>query len=530
MKEKILIIRFGSLGDIVLTSPTVTNLKINYPQSHIVYLCKEKYRSLVELIDGIDEIVTLPDNTSLAKYFKLLIELDKYNFDITVDLHGNIRSWWGRKIISADKVVVYPKRRMERLMAVKNKVIPDYWPHTIDLYNEAIKKLKARVYSKRPMLKIPEIVFDDSINQFIKNNKVFIVVAPGASYPTKQWPLERFAEMAVNLHKSDGVGIIWAITSTDEGKESPEKNINSSHFLKLVDCPLKKLTAIISKAALTVANDSGVAHLSSSVGTLVMAFFGPTHPVLGFAPRGLHDRVMQVNESCRPCSLHGEKKCYRDKQYCFTRIRPEIVSNAVAEILRFDINNHRAVFIDRDGTLIVDKHFLSHPDEIEFIPGTIEALKIVQRLGYKIVVISNQSGVARGFFDINTVEKVNARLVEMLVTHNVYVDAIYYCPHHPEGTVDEYAVECNCRKPSAGMAEDAAYQLGINLQKSFVIGDKVDDINLGKVIGATSIMVKTGYGNKQKEEIEALDFYKEIPIVEDLLDAVNYLKAVKEND
>lgn len=530
MKEKILIIRFGSLGDIVLTSSTVTNLKINYPQSHIVYLCKEKYRSVVELIDGVDEIVTLPDTASLMKYFKLLIELDKYNFDIIVDLHGNIRSWWGRKIISADKVVVYPKRRYERLMAVKNKVIPDSWPHTIDLYNEAVKKLKAKVYSKRPVLKIPEIIFDDPFNQFVKNNKVFIVVAPGASYPTKQWPLERFAEMAVNLHKSDKVGIIWAITSIDEGKASPEGNIDRSQFLKLVDSPLANLTTVISQAALTIANDSGVAHLSSSVGTPVMALFGPTHPVLGFAPRGLHDRVMQVNESCRPCSLHGEKKCYRDKQYCFTRIRPEIVSNAAAEMLRSDINKNRAVFVDRDGTLIVDKHFLSNPDEIEFIPGTIEALKIIQQSDFKIVVISNQSGVARGFFDINTVEKVNARLVEMLVTHHIYVDAMYYCPHHPEGTVDEYAVECNCRKPSAGMVEDAAFQLGINLQKSFVIGDKVDDINLGKVIGARAIMVKTGYGDKQKEEIEALDFYKETPIVEDLLEAVNYLKAVREND
>lgn len=445
-------------------------------------------------------------------------------------MHGNIRSWIARKIISAERKVVYPKRRYERILAVKRKVLPPTWPHTIDLYNEAVKKLGAKVYCKRPFLKISERELDKPVEHIIKKHERYVVIAPGATHPNKQWHIERFAEVAVNLHRAEQVGIVWAVTGADTKKASPVNEIEATSFVGLVDYPVEKLINVISKAVLTIANDSGVAHISSSVGTPVIALFGPTHPTLGFAPRGLHDRIIEVEEPCRPCSLHGNKKCYRSERYCFNRIGAEMVTEAALKTIKADVKNRAAVLVDRDGTIIVDKYFLSNPDEIEFEHGSVEALRMIQESAYKIVIVSNQSGVARGTFDIESVEKVNSRLMELLAREHIYIDALYYCPHHPRGNLNTYTMECDCRKPAAGMAEQAAYQVGIDLRKSCVIGDKAEDVILSKVIGADSLMVRTGHGEKQQDIIDPDGFYRNVKIVDNLLAAAVYLKELKSHD
>ena len=378
MNRKILIIRLGSLGDIILTSSAVINLKIAFPDSRVTYLCKEKYRPVVELVDGVDEIVTLPDDVSSIGFFKLLVELDRQDFDCVIDLHGNLRSWFARKTVSANQTVTYPKRRYDRIASVKRKIIPEIWPHTIDLYNEAIEEVGATPYSTRPVLRIPENDQNDELSGFIDGNERYVVIAPGAAHPNKQWPLERFAEAAVKLHKSEKVGIVWAVTADDEGKATPGSEIDDRAFLELIDYPFKKLLNLIAGASLTIANDSGIAHASSAVGTPVIAVFGPTHPSLGFAPRGMFDRVIEVDESCRPCSLHGKKACYRDQRYCFDRIKPDDVCAAAAEILAADKLSSPAVFADRDGTIIIDKNFLKDPDDVEFEDGSAQAIDLLK--------------------------------------------------------------------------------------------------------------------------------------------------------
>ncbi len=152
----------------------------------------------------------------------------------------------------------------------------------------------------------------------------------------------------------------------------------------------------------------------------------------------------------------------------------------------------RAVFIDRDGTINVDKDYLTDPDEIEFIEGSPEAIKLANSLGLKVVVISNQSGVARGMMTTNQVDSVNARLVQLLGEKGAIVDAIYYCPHHPD-----YGerVKCTCRKPGIGMLLRAKEELDLDLDGSFVIGDKWVDVKCGENAGALTSLVRTGYGD-----------------------------------
>jgi D,D-heptose 1,7-bisphosphate phosphatase len=520
MKKKFLVLRFSSLGDIVLTSSTLINIKITYPSSTISFLCKERYKEIAEQLPGIDEILTIPDKISLKNYYKFILELDNNNFSDIVDLHGNFRSWVARKLITADNKVVYPKRRMERTLLVKSKIVPRYYPHTIDSYNHALRELGIKTYCHRPQLSVENTIHDNEINEFLRKNNDLVVVAPGATHRTKQWPIDNFVELAKMLHENEKLSIVWAITESELGKPTPKDIVDSRNYLELVNYPIEKLSNIISKAKMTIANDSGVMHISSAVGTPVTAIFGPTHPALGFYPKGLYDYVVQTDESCRPCSLHGAKECYRDSQYCFDKLEPERIYNNIKSRLDLILNQNKAVFVDRDGTIIVEKYFQYNPDEIELIDGSAEGLRILQEKGFKLIVVSNQSGVARGKFDIENVEMMNQRLTEILADETVYLDAIYYCPHYNEGTIPEYSIACNCRKPDIGMAEQAAHQFSLNLRNSFVIGDKLDDINLGQAIGAKSFLVKTGYGAKNAHKLKDINFDGRVKIKPNLLESV----------
>jgi len=520
MKRRILIIRLGSLGDIILTSPVIINLKIEYPDSHISFLCKERYREAAELLPGVDQVITISDDISARQYIGALLKIDRENFHLVFDLHGNMRSWLARKAIVSDQTFVYPKRRYERMVAVKRKVIPRVWPHTIDLYNETALESGAKPVCRRPVLNIPDGALQGPARDFADRNKDYVVVAPGAAHPNKQWPMQRFAEVANTLYERDNVSIVWAVTGSDAEGAIPER-VPGESLLCVADYPMTALAALISSALLTVANDSGIAHASTATGTPVVALFGPTHPCLGFAPKGLFDRVIEVDEFCRPCSLHGKKPCYRDSRYCFDRIEPETVSDAASAVIEFRRSSSPAVFVDRDGTIIVEKNFLADPDGIQFEAGSVEALRMFKDRGFKIVVVSNQSGVARGHYGIETVERVNRRLMELLAAEGIEVDAVYYCPHHVKGTRREFAVSCQCRKPAAGMAETAAYQLNLNLRKSYVIGDKIDDVNFARVIGARSVMVSTGYGQTDSEILKTGIFYDGVTVTPNLLEAAN---------
>jgi D-glycero-D-manno-heptose 1,7-bisphosphate phosphatase len=183
-----------------------------------------------------------------------------------------------------------------------------------------------------------------------------------------------------------------------------------------------------------------------------------------------------------------------------------------------------ALFVDRDGTLIVNKHYLADPGQVELIDGSVEALRLARQQGYKIIIVSNQSGVARGYHGYEDVERVNARVVELLAHQGLGVDAIYFCPHHErKGRVPEYSVPCGCRKPAPGMAETAALEHGLDLRRSVVVGDSLADYNLGRVIGARSVLVRTGYGASVIEKQQTLIEQGGITVAENLLHAVREL-------
>lgn len=139
-----------------------------------------------------------------------------------------------------------------------------------------------------------------------------------------------------------------------------------------------------------------------------------------------------------------------------------------------DVN--KAFFLDRDGTINVDTGYVGNPDDVRLLPGVIEAIRKMNERGYLVIVISNQSGVARGYFGIEAVEKVNTRINEILVEHHAHIDAFYYCPHLADATVQEFAIDCDCRKPKLGLFKKAIEDYDLDVKLCYACGDKQRDV------------------------------------------------------
>ena len=178
---------------------------------------------------------------------------------------------------------------------------------------------------------------------------------------------------------------------------------------------------------------------------------------------------------------------------------------------------HAAVFMDRDGTINEEVGYLSRLDLLKLIPGTPEAIRLINEAGMITVVVTNQSGVARGYFSEDFVETVHRRINEMLQEQGARIDRFYFCPHHPVYGNGPYKIACSCRKPESGLFLRASEELDIDLARSYVVGDMLKDIDAGKRVGARGVLVRTGYG----QNITQTD--KPVYIAEDVLDAVKWI-------
>lgn len=178
----------------------------------------------------------------------------------------------------------------------------------------------------------------------------------------------------------------------------------------------------------------------------------------------------------------------------------------------------KCVFLDRDGTINREVGYLCEVENLEILENVVEGLRLLQQ-EYLLIVISNQSGVARGYFSETKVDRINAEITKRLEQHNVFIQEFFYCPHHPEGIVKEYAKVCDCRKPNIGLIERARKKYDVDISKSYMIGDKISDLLLAKNAGCKGIFVKTGYDLQGKEQIKQLSDY----ISDSLLEAAEWI-------
>ena len=176
------------------------------------------------------------------------------------------------------------------------------------------------------------------------------------------------------------------------------------------------------------------------------------------------------------------------------------------------VTKRRFVLLDRDGTIIVERNYLSDPDQVELLPHAVEGLRRLSLAGLGLIIITNQSAIGRGMFDITRLAQIHNRLIGLLESERITLDGIYVCPHRPEDG-------CDCRKPKQGLVVQAALELGFDPSATFVIGDNVADIQLGHAIGATTILVRTGYGAKVETSKAVMPHH----VVNDLLEAAELI-------
>lgn len=193
-----------------------------------------------------------------------------------------------------------------------------------------------------------------------------------------------------------------------------------------------------------------------------------------------------------------------------------------------NMEKRKAIFLDRDGTINKEVEYLYKPSEFSFIPGVIDAIKIFKELGYLVIVITNQSGVARGYYtekDILVLHNYMNTELEKNISKDIKFDACYYCPHHPDGTIEKYSINCNCRKPNIGMIKQAIKEfkengIEIDLSESYIVGDKEIDVETGKKIGLyNSILVRSGH------KVDELNTVADM-VYDDLNAFAHYLKEL----
>ena len=180
----------------------------------------------------------------------------------------------------------------------------------------------------------------------------------------------------------------------------------------------------------------------------------------------------------------------------------------------------KAAFLDRDGTIIEDTGYVVGKERVKFLPGSSQAIKSLNENGFKVIVVSNQAGVARGYFDEDMVKATNRYIQSVLAEQGALIDMFYYCPHHKDGVIEEYRRECHFRKPNPGMIEQGGRDFDIDLPQSFVIGDHYIDVAAGQRAGCRTVLI--GDDNPGDEEIIA----RPDRITHDLKEAVDWILKV----
>ncbi len=159
----------------------------------------------------------------------------------------------------------------------------------------------------------------------------------------------------------------------------------------------------------------------------------------------------------------------------------------------------KAIFLDRDGVINEEVGYLSNPQDFEFIEGSIEALKILKQKGFLLIVITNQAGIARGFFTDDTLRAIHDKMLNRLKREGIELDDIFFCPHHPD-----FTGPCDCRKPKPGMILKAKSKYNIDLTKSYMIGDTLNDIQTGNTAKCNTVLVLTGYGKEEQKKVDSI--------------------------
>lgn len=535
------------LGDAVMCEPALSHVRTLFPHAEITLLVKPAIADLLAHHPAVTRTLVYDDrgrHAGLTGKWTLAGVLRRHRFHLAIlfqnafeaalisFLAGIPRRFGyatdGRSLLLSDPVLV-PPRRAQR--------------HQVEYYWDLLKPLGGQGQAPAPRLFVtPEeitLIAARLAEAGIGASDLVIGVNPGSTYGhAKRWLPERYAEV-VNRAVKDvqaqtggrvGVAIVGA-----KGEEPLGQAIADQIKTRTVVCSgqttVRELMALVKRCQLFLTNDTGPMHVAAAFKVPLVAVFGPTDWQTT-SPFGADAQLVRQPVSCAPCLL---RECPIDHR-CMTGVTVEQVYAAASRHLPLAAPPpaERAptpaaapspislagvtVFLDRDGTLNIDTGYLKSPDDLTVLPGVGAALARLKQAGARLIVVTNQSGLGRGYFTSKDLEAIHHKLRLVLAEDGVTLDGVYFCPHHPDD-------RCNCRKPARGMIDRASAELQVDLTRAYVVGDSARDVELARQVGAQGILVMTGpSGAEALADLTARDLSPD-HVAEDLSRAVDWIVA-----
>lgn len=513
--ERILIRGVNWIGDAVLTIPAIKAVRHACPGAHIGLLVKPWVADIFKKNSDIDEIILYEKkHESLRGKFLLAKELRRKKFDKAILLQNAFDAALITWLAGIPEKTGYKRDGRGFLLTtaipVSNETLKK---HQVYYYLDLLKVVGINAVETQPYIRLTDEERDEARNIINKsiiahNRSPLIGINPGAAYGSaKRWAPESFAEVINNIIKElDGRVIIFGgpseVEIADEiikilGIQNSEFRIQDTtnlsrvtdHASRLLNMAgrtdIRRLASLISECDAFITNDSGPMHMASALFVPTVALFGSTDSTTT-GPYGKGHKIVTRDISCAPCL---ERECPEGHLKCMMEITGNDVLSALKEVLP----NERAVFLDKDGTLIEDKNYLNSFDDLVILADAGESLKQLEEAGFKLIGITNQSGIARGFVDEKFVRESNEYLKKELG-----INDFYYCPHHPDEG-------CDCRKPEPLMLLKAKTKHRVDMKASYMIGDKESDVLTAKKTGATGILISQNTSENTRASYTAKD-------------------------
>ncbi len=508
------------IGDAVMCEPAIRGLRSLFPEAEITMLAKRAVAELFSAAPELSRVVLYDDkgpHAGLSGKWSLAGTLRRHGFDLAVLFQNAFEAaflaWLAgipqRYGYATDGRVFF----LTTPVAVPSR---SRGGHQVEYYWNLLKPLGLSGTASSPTL----CVTADESRQLdvrlagagVGLSDLVIGINPGSTYGSaKRWLPERFAEVAQRLAErigQDESAQVVVVILGARGEESLGKDIAARIKGRSVvlsgATTIRELMAVVKRCRLLITNDTGPMHIAAACGVPVVAVFGPTDSQTT-APYGQEQSIVREAVDCAPCLL---RECPIDHR-CMTRIPVDRVYEAAVQQLsglsrvsglsrpdnidQTNILSGYTIFLDRDGTLNPDPGYIKSPDQFELFPGVSEALARLKRAGARLIIVTNQSGIARGLLSRKDLDAVHMKLKRLLDGAGVTLDAIYFCPHHPDDG-------CECRKPNRGMIDQAVRECGVTLDHSYLIGDHSRDIELARRVGVRSILVTTGVVSPQEAE------------------------------
>lgn len=521
------------IGDAVMCEPSFRSLRGLFPRAAITLLAKPPIAELFRAHPGLDHVVIYDDkraHAGLSGKWTLAGLLRRQQFDLALlfqnAFEAALLAWLagiprrygyatdGRTFLLTHPVAVPDRRSLaHQVLYYWNLIRPlgatgDPRPPALALAPEEEQCMEARLTTAG-----------------VATSDVVIGINPGSTYGgAKRWLPERFAEVAQRLlrqieqaHGRQAAVMILGAKGEEVLGRDIASRIGGRSVVLSGATTIRELMAATKRCGLLVTNDTGPMHIAAAFGVPVVAVFGPTD-WRTTAPYGQAEGIVREPVDCAPCLL---RECPIDHR-CMTRVTVERVyetamqqiqpsfglfrlsglsganekhnqTNQINQTNQTSVLTNVTIFLDRDGTLNPDPGYIRSPDQFGLFPGVPEALAKLKRAGARLILITNQSGIARGYLSVADLDRIHAKLRRLLDAAGAPLDGIYVCPHHPDEG-------CGCRKPAAGMIEQAVREHAIDLSRSYVIGDHARDMELARRVGAKSIFVTTGHeaGREQR--------------------------------